>query len=58
MKIGEIVETLICLRNHHGLWQSEDEAICAACNILDKLPNMADEEKAKEWLADMEVSAG
>ena len=58
MKLGEIVETLICLRDRHRLMQSEDEAVCAACNILDKLPNMADEEDAKAWLASQEVSAG
>lgn len=50
MKIGEIVETLIYIRDHHELSQNDDEAVCAACNILDRLPNMMEDEAAKTAL--------
>lgn len=43
MKIGQIVEHLIWLRDGYDLLSFEDEAVCAACNILSKLPNMLDE---------------
>lgn len=51
MKIGEIVESLIWLRDSYDLRGVLDEAVCAACNILSKLPNMMDEDEAKELLA-------
>lgn len=53
MKIGEIVETLIRMRDKFrwgDISQTEDEAVCAACNILDRMPNMMDEDTAKEAL--------
>lgn len=50
MRIGEIVETLIQLRNEYQLTFEEDEAVCAACNILDRLPGMMDEDTAKAIL--------
>lgn len=50
MRIGEIVETLIQLRNEYRLTFEEDEAVCAACNILGRLPRMMDEETAKAIL--------
>ena len=40
MKIGEIVETMIGMRDKFrwgDISQTEDEAVCAACNILDRL---------------------
>lgn len=45
MKIGEVVEELIYLRDKFGRYNGEltrqqDDAICQACNILAKLPNM------------------
>lgn len=42
MKIGELVEILIGIRDNAALTDAENEAICAACNILDKLPRMGD----------------
>mgnify|MGYP001042660396 CR=1 FL=1 len=50
MRLGEIVETLIQLRNEYRLTFEEDEAVCAACNILDRLPGMMDEDAAKAIL--------
>lgn len=50
MKIGEIVEILIRLRDRHDLTRTEDDAVCAACNTLDRLPNMMEEETAKATL--------
>lgn len=50
MRLGEIVETLIQLRNEYRLTLEEDEAVCAACNILDRLPRMMDEETVKAIL--------
>ncbi len=50
MRLGEIVETLIQLRNEYRLTFEEDEAVCAACNILDRLPRMMDEETVKAIL--------
>jgi len=50
MSIGEIVETLIRVHDGGQLTQMEDEAVCAACNILDKLPGMTDEDAAKAAL--------
>lgn len=40
MTIGEVVEELIWLRdrNKHELSMQQDQAICNACNVLDKLP--------------------
>lgn len=51
MTVGMITETLICLRDKMNLTRWEDDAVCAACNILDKLPNMLNENEAKALLA-------
>lgn len=58
MKLGEIVETLIRVHDCANLSRQEDDAVCAACNILDKFPNMTEEEDAKAWLAGREVCRG
>ncbi len=50
MRIGEIVEVLIRLRDSHDLTRTEDDAVCAACNTLDRLPAMMEENTAKEAL--------
>ena len=48
MRIGELVEALIRVRDGNSLTRTEDAAVCAACNILDRLPTMMDEDAAKE----------
>lgn len=48
MKIVEIVETLIQMRNERKLMQMEDDAVRNACDILDKLPRTLDERTAQE----------
>ncbi len=50
MTIGEIVGTLIHIHDNYELSSSEDDAVCAACNILDKLPASTDEETARQLL--------
>ena len=42
MIIGAIVEELIYLRDKYreDLTRHQDEAICEACNLLDRLPRM------------------
>lgn len=50
MILREIVETLIRVRNGCDLTMLQDDAVCAACNILDKLPPQMDEETAKDTL--------
>lgn len=40
MKIGEIVETLIYIKDHNALYGQEYEAVVEACNLLDKLPRL------------------
>jgi len=57
MILGELVEILIRVHDCADLSRREDDAVCAACNILDRLPNMWDEEQAKEWLRDAVKSA-
>lgn len=47
MKVGEIVETLIYLRDSHGLTAMEDDAVCSACNILDRMPAMMEAAEAE-----------
>lgn len=39
MTVGEVVETLIALRDRTSLSWREDDDVCEACNILDQLPN-------------------
>lgn len=58
MKNGEIVEFLIYLRDGHTLSSSEDAAVCAACNIIDKLPRMMDEEEAKAYITEKQSKDG
>lgn len=48
MRIGEIVEILIQIRDNYSFTSNEDEAICATCNILNKLPRTMEEDTAKE----------
>ncbi len=50
MILGEIVEALIRMRDCNLLILTEDEAVCAACNILDKLPTQMHVETAGETL--------
>lgn len=50
MKIGEIVETLIRIRDDYDLLSMEDEAICEACNILDRLPRLEEYEDVRDLL--------
>lgn len=40
MKIGEIVERLISIKDDYDLLSFEYEAVLEACNLLDKLPRM------------------
>ena len=40
MKIGEIVETLIRVKDRHHVLSREEEAIIEACNLLDRLPRL------------------
>lgn len=46
MKIGEIVENLIYIKDHTALYGQEYEAVIEACNLLDKLPRL---QKAAEY---------
>ncbi|MCI8630608.1 MAG: hypothetical protein HFE57_14160 [Firmicutes bacterium] len=48
MRIGEIVEILIQIRDDYSLSSNEDEAVCAACNILSKLPRTENELELQE----------
>ena len=50
MKIGEAVEILIRLRDSRRMSRREDDAVCAACNILSRLPAMMEEDAAKDAL--------
>lgn len=55
MKTGEIVETLIYLRDHSNLTAQEDFAVCAACNILDRFPPMTEYEDAKDAIREVQA---
>jgi len=50
MTIGEIVEILIRLRDDIQLDERTDEAVCAACNILDELPGTLTDQEIREIL--------
>lgn len=50
MIIGEIVEILIQMRDNMVLDRGTDEAVCAACNILDELPRLEEAEIVREQL--------
>lgn len=39
MKIGEIVEVLICVKDAYQHGDYEKEAVEQACNLLDRLPS-------------------
>ncbi len=54
MTTGDVVGTLIYLRDNHDLLDREDDAICAACNILNKVPTNTDVEDLKELLKQIE----
>lgn len=54
MRIVEIVETLIQMRNERKLAQTEDAAVRNACDILDKLPRTLDERTAQEAVLQIE----
>ena len=41
MIIGEVVELLIRLRDDIQLDRRTDDAVCAACNLLDELPRLS-----------------
>lgn len=53
MTIGELVETLILVHDRGNLNRREDEAVCEACNILDKLPRQMDVWNAKAELEEL-----
>ncbi len=55
MKIGEIVEVLIQMRDNYDLTKTNDDAVCAACNILNRLPVMMNEEIAKDTLRQFNI---
>ena len=40
MKIGEVVEILIDIKDRQRVLSREEEAIIEACNILEKLPRL------------------
>lgn len=46
MKIGEIVEILIRVKDDYGHLDYRRQAVEEACNLLDKLPRM---EEAKDY---------
>lgn len=46
MKIGEIVEILIRVKDDYGHFDYRKQAIEEACNLLDKLPRM---EEARDY---------
>lgn len=50
MRIGEIIENLIELRDSVDLDFHTDIAVCAACNILDKFPRLMEDEEVKKQL--------
>jgi len=45
MKIGEIVEILIRVKDDYGYGDYRREAVEQACNLLDKLPRMEEATK-------------
>lgn len=42
MKIGEIVEILIGIKDTQEVFSREEQALIQACNLLDKLPRTAE----------------
>lgn len=51
MKIGEIVEILIRIKDQYGYGDYRKEAIVETCNLLDKLP-MGEEATTYEPIKD------
>ena len=49
MKIGELVETIIRIRDEVSCWENKD-ALADACNILDELPSSFNVEDAREFI--------
>lgn len=56
MKIGEVVEKLIYLRDKTSLDRQDDEVVCYACNILDLFPRMMEASEVKAILAGEELA--
>jgi len=42
MIIGEVVEILIRIKDQQKVLSREEQALIEACNLLDKLPRMAE----------------
>lgn len=49
MNIGELVETLIRIRDDLPCWEDRD-AMADACNILNELPSGHDVKTAREFI--------
>ncbi|MCU7380485.1 hypothetical protein OBO34_19415 [Clostridiales Family XIII bacterium ASD5510] len=47
MKIGEIVETLISVKKDYPFGDYRKEAVEEACNLLDRLPRMAEADSSE-----------
>ena len=47
MKIGEIIETLIRIKDRQPVRSREEEALIEACNILENLPRMEEANSQK-----------
>lgn len=45
MRIGEIVEYLIGIKDDYPPGSTQEEAVIEACNLLDKLPRMEEATK-------------
>lgn len=45
--IGELIERLIQLKNSYDIYYPDDNAINAACNILERLPRT---ENVSDWI--------
>lgn len=43
MKIGEIVETLIMVKDEYSYMDYRKQAVVGVCNLTDKLPRMEEE---------------
>lgn len=54
MTIGEVIETLMSIRNDCEVMSREDYALVAACNILEKLPIGADVNDIKRQMSKIE----
>ncbi len=52
MIVGHIVEMLIQIKDELEPMSEEQDAVIEACNILDKLPRLADSEEAKRIIGE------